>query len=92
LPLARVLATGDWVAPLRHAQADYLRPLRLGVSFCIELAGAHVEHSEISLGWIIRSEDGAHAVVQTVHAFLDPATLQRVPVPQELAEALRSIA
>lgn len=29
-PLASMFATPAWILPLRHAEADYLRPLRLG--------------------------------------------------------------
>src|SRR5690606_35065652 len=48
-PLPDVLREKSWAAPLRHAEADYLRPARYGDILLVELVAAHSEPSELAL-------------------------------------------
>ena len=82
LPLPEVLSEGLWLAPIRHAEADYYRPLRFGQHMRIELILAHLGESEITLGYQISCEgEPLCAAGQTVHTFVDPETFQRREVP-----------
>lgn len=93
-PLPEVLREKSWAAPLRHAEADYLRPARYGDILLIELVAAHSEQSEITLGWRATSKGQAGkpcAVVQTVHTFVRPDDFQRISVPQEISQKLRPV-
>jgi 1,4-dihydroxy-2-naphthoyl-CoA hydrolase len=91
-PLPQVLKEGIWAAPLRHVEADYLSPVRFGDSLRIALVGAHVEESELTLGWRLaqrRSPVGqVVAVVQTVHTFIDPVRRERTSIPPEFMKLL----
>lgn len=94
LPLPRVLREGTWAAPLRHAEADYLSPARFGDVLAIELVAAHLEESEMSLGWRVRChgrEKRPCAVVQTVHTFVQPSNFERISLPPEISLKLRSV-
>lgn len=92
-PLAEVLRNGNWAAPLRHAEADYLAPVRLGALLRVELALAAVEPTEITLGWRIldAANEKPCAVIQTVHTFVDPANMTRISVPNEIAHKLKKV-
>lgn len=93
LPLHEVIR-GPWLAPVRHAEADYLRPLRFGDRVEIALVAAHLETmpnpTEVTLGFrMARVADGEVAIlVQSIHTFVERKTFQRTAVPDELRKAL----
>jgi 1,4-dihydroxy-2-naphthoyl-CoA hydrolase len=91
--LHAVLRSRAWAAPLRHAEADYFSPLRFGDRLVVSIVAAHLASTEIVLGYqVAHLRDGAVAAVgQTVHTFVDPKTFERIPVPENIAEALRLI-
>jgi acyl-CoA thioesterase FadM len=45
-PLPKVLEQRAWVAPIRHAEADYLKPLKFGDPVEVCLVRAHLETSD----------------------------------------------
>lgn len=53
-PLNDVLRQGSWAAPIRHAEADYIAPLRFGDPVSVELCCAHLEATEVTLGFRLR--------------------------------------
>lgn len=88
-PLPERLAAGDPMAPLRHAEADFLSPLRFGDRLTVLAVAAHLRETEIALGFRLeREEGGVASLVQLVHVFVDPATFRRVPVPTPVREWL----
>ncbi len=94
LPLPHVLREGSWAAPLRHAEADYLSPARFGDVLVVELVAAHLEDSEMTLGWRVRRQDESGrpcAIVQTVHTFVRPSNFERISLPPEISLKLRSV-
>jgi 1,4-dihydroxy-2-naphthoyl-CoA hydrolase len=88
-PLPEVLRAGCWLSPVRHAEADYFRPLRFGDEIEVALVRAHVEPTEVTLGYrVARSDSGEPCVVgQVVHTFLDAVSFQRTEIPEELRRA-----
>ncbi len=95
--LSRILAQKEWAAPLRHAEADYLLPLRFGDLLSIRLVAAHVEESEITFAWLIvrvgsvveeAVEERVSAIVQTVHTYVTLPDFKRCPVPQAIVDKL----
>lgn len=94
VPLPDVLRDRKWAAPLRHAEADYLRPAKFGDVLRVELVLADLEESEMSLGWRITLDDQAQkpcAIVQTVHTFVHPEDFHRIPMPPEISQKLESV-
>jgi 1,4-dihydroxy-2-naphthoyl-CoA hydrolase len=92
-PLAEVLQSGTWLAPVRHAEADYFKPLRFGDVVAVEICRAHVSESEATLGYRIARAPGGEvcAVGQVVHTFVDRATFKRTPIPDPVRRALEHI-
>lgn len=89
-----VALTGPWVAPIRHAEADYIRPLRFGDQVEIALVAAHlgpsVPPTEVTLGFRISTlpSHEVHVLVQSVHTFVTRERFQRTPVPEAIIVAL----
>lgn len=85
---------GPWLAPIRHVEADYIKPLRFGDRVEVAIVAAHLgpalPPTEITLGFRIAllPERSAAIVVQSVHTFVTRDTFERTPVPEEISSAL----
>jgi YbgC/YbaW family acyl-CoA thioester hydrolase len=93
MPLRDVMTKHDWIAPVRHAEADYFKPLRLGDEIRVEISRAHVSETETTLGYRVVRQPGDElcAVGQVVHTFVDRAAFKRIPIPEPVREALLRI-
>jgi acyl-CoA thioesterase FadM len=92
-PLRDVMRADTWIAPVRHAEADYFKPLRLGDVVDVEIAHVHVAETETTLGYrVVRAEsEEVCAVGQVVHTFVDRGTFKRIPIPERVRHALLRI-
>lgn len=93
-PLHENLRAPTWLAPIRHAEADYFKPLRFGDPVEVAIVAAVLADSEVSLGFRIArtDKDEVCAVAQSVHTFVDPATFQRRALPEPLRAGFLRIA
>ena len=87
-PLEDALRDRSWVAPLRHAEADYLRPLRFGDAVDVLITQVRVEGTEYQVRYRIEKEGELACVGETLHVTVDPETFVRTPVPEILQKAL----
>ena len=89
-PLASVVKAREWIAPVRHAEADYFKPLRFGDEVSVEICRAHVTETEATLGYrVVRHPDDEVCVVgQVVHTFVACATFTRMAMPEAVSRAL----
>jgi 1,4-dihydroxy-2-naphthoyl-CoA hydrolase len=89
-----VALTGPWIAPIRHAEADYVRPLRFGDQVEVAIVAAHlgpsVPPTEVTLGFRIATLPAQETaiVVQSVHTFVTRERFERTPVPEAFIVAL----
>ncbi len=86
--LDEALRDGTWAAPLRHAEADYLRPLHFGDRIDVVIAGIDVAETEYTVGYRVERDGEVVCVGRVVHVAVDPSEGGRVPVPAELRDAL----
>jgi 1,4-dihydroxy-2-naphthoyl-CoA hydrolase len=91
--LRDVMLTDTWIAPVRHAEADYFKPLRLGDAIRVEIARAHVLETEVTLGYrVVRGEpEEVCAVGQVVHTFVDRSAFKRIAIPERVRRALEQV-
>lgn len=89
-PLETALRDGAWVAPLRHAAADYRRPLRFGDVITVVLAAIDLEETEYRVTYRIETAEGVACEGETVHVSVDPHTFRRTPIPDVLRSALEA--
>jgi 1,4-dihydroxy-2-naphthoyl-CoA hydrolase len=79
----------DWFAPLVHAEAEYLAPMRFGDSVVVQIARVRCGTSAATVGYRITSAGGQPlAVGHTVHVFVDGATFRPCPIPADVLAAL----
>jgi len=84
-PLPQVIAEGRWLAPLVHAEADYLSPLRFGDPVEARVVRARATGSKLTVGYRVGVGDRVAAVGHTVHIFCALPSMERVPMPADLA-------
>jgi YbgC/YbaW family acyl-CoA thioester hydrolase len=91
--LSSVIRHRTFAAPLRHAEADFFSPLRFGDTVMVSIVAAHVEPTEIVLGYQVthKTAGNVSAVGQTVHTFVDPKTFERIPVPDVIAQGFGAL-
>lgn len=90
-PLREVMQSDSWLAPVRHAEADYFKPLRFGDEVRVEICRACVAETEATLGYRIARTDEVCVVGQVVHTFVERATFKRTPMPEPVRRALLRI-
>lgn len=87
-PLDEALRTRAWVAPIRRADGEFLRPMRFGDAIEVTLVRAHLNGSDLKLGWVVTGTDGKPAaVMRTHHVYVDPQTWKRTDAPPVVREA-----
>lgn len=105
-PLDASLRESRWMAPLVHAEADFIKPLRFGDRVLVHLVAARVRESSYTVGYRLErpgqlSNDAlasgqiageAAAVGQTVHVVVDPRSFARAPLPEAMRSALIHLA
>lgn len=84
LDVPTMLRERTGAAPLRHAEADFLRPLFFGDEVNVEVVRARLGESSASFGHRITKDGQLMSVGTTVHVFVDGRTFQKTPLPAAL--------
>jgi YbgC/YbaW family acyl-CoA thioester hydrolase len=85
LDVPRMLRERSHAAPLKHAEADFLRPLFFGDEVIAEVVRARVGTTSVHFGHRLRKPAGEVCCVgQTTHVFVDGASFKPTPVPDAL--------
>lgn len=87
-PLPDVLKERRWAAPLVHAEADYMAPLRFGDRATAHVTTVEVAARRIVVGYRLEVGDRVAAVGHTVHVFVDPRSMTPTEIPDDLATAM----
>jgi len=82
-----------YATPVVHAEADYYRPIRLGESVTVRLTIERIGRTSVTYDFEVVGPDGdrrAHGRV--VHVLVDSATLTKLPIGEEMRQALLDVA
>jgi len=84
LPHQEVLAKGEWGAPIRHASADFVSPIRFGDALDIGLVrAAFSADSVLTIGYRVAIGDRVAAVGRTEHVLVAFPKRERIAPPAE---------
>jgi 1,4-dihydroxy-2-naphthoyl-CoA hydrolase len=87
--LGKWLKEDKYLLPIVHAEADFLRPLRVGDEIEICLALEHLGNSSFTLSSSFFLEEEVLAgKTRIVHVVIDRGTWQSTPIPPELIQCL----
>jgi len=91
-PLAEGLAADGPILPIGRCEADYLRPLKLGMTVAIEITVLREGNRSFTLGYAFRDENGTDmARAQTVHVAMDRRTGKSVELPAMVRKGLEMV-
>lgn len=84
-------ANKEWGVPLRHVEADYLKPLRPSDTFEVLIQVRELGESSVVFTYEFLDGDGnAYARLKTAHVFVDRQTLNKTAIPVGVRERLSS--
>jgi acyl-CoA thioesterase FadM len=82
----------EFVAPIKHAEATYHRPLKPGHRYVAELTIGKVGESSIEVVTRFLDESGREPVLcaeaRVVKVMADPSTWKKIPIPAGIRERL----
>jgi acyl-CoA thioesterase FadM len=82
----------EFVAPIKHAEATYHRPLRPGHQYVAELTIGKVGESSLEVVTRFLDESGPEPVLcaetRVVKVLADPNTWKKIPIPSGIRERL----
>lgn len=93
ISLAESVRTGDWLAPLAHAEAEYVHPLKFGDSAVVEIVRARIGGSSLRVGYriVLAATSTVCTVGQTVHVMVDRESFRPRPVPEAVRAAFAAV-
>lgn len=78
----------EYIAPIRHAEIDFLAPFRPGQQYGVSVTILKISDSSFQAKTVFSEGSRQNAVVKTVHTFLDPKSFQKISVPEKFRAAL----
>ena len=89
IPWAGWFKNPDWGVPLRHVEADYLKPLRPGEEFRVRIHVAELGESSAHFAYEFLDTDGrVSAKLKTSHVFVDRREMKKRLIPEDLRAIL----
>jgi 1,4-dihydroxy-2-naphthoyl-CoA hydrolase len=80
----------EFIVPIIKSAANYLKPLKHGDDFAIEVCVAEIRESSFELNYKCSNQSGdVCAEVKTVHVLIDKKTWQKKELTPELKDGLK---
>lgn len=79
----------EYAVPLRHTEAEHVKPIFAGKNLSIEIHLTKLSDSTLAVKYqLIDEASDLCAEVQTVHTFISKANFQKASVPSEFRDKL----
>ena len=90
IDIAKLLLGGGYVLPVVHAESEYRRALALGEQVTIRVTVEEVRRRAFTVGYeLVNAAGELSARLHTRHVAIDGETRRAMPLPEDLAKALR---
>lgn len=87
-----IIGSAEFLILIARAEADYMRPLRLGDKVTIRIKTESVGTNSFVLEYQFRDSNGRQAaVVRTVHVNIDKKTGKKLELPEKLRIGLENL-
>ncbi len=90
LSFNEVFLKDDFVFVVVHAEADYLKPLRISDALEIHLIVERVGNSSFTILYKIYRQEDLVGTAKTVHVTLNSKSRESIPIPAELRKKLEN--
>ncbi len=74
-------------SPVRHAEAEYFRPLRGGQVYTVNVEIVSLRTSAFEVEFVLKQGETLHCRVRIVHVFISKATGAKIPIPDAVRAA-----
>ncbi len=92
LPLASIVAGGDYLVPVVHTRADYRKPMMLGDRFTVRMTMSKLGNRSFELSYVFVDKEGAAAAeVHTTHVTVDASTRTATAIPDSVRRVLEEL-
>ena len=89
--LGSSLAGCQYLLPIRHAEAEYRHPMRLGAEFVVHVGVSRVGRTSFTIvSRFVDENERLCARSKTVHVCVDPATGEPMALPDAIGDALQA--
>ncbi len=89
--LGSVLSRGQYLLPIRHAEADYRYPMRLGAELLVHVGVSRIGRTSFTIvSRFVDADEQLCARSKTIHVCVDPGTGQPMALPDGLRSALQA--
>jgi acyl-CoA thioesterase FadM len=80
----------QWAYPIRHMEADYLKPLRPLKNYPVFIYVARLSDTSFEVVYQVGEETDIHAQVRSTHVCCARKGFRKSPIPQALSEYLKT--
>ncbi len=81
----------QWGVPLRHVEADYLKPLKPGDEYEVKITVADLGESSVHFSYELTSQNTTIAKLKTSHVFVSRPDMKKINVPPTIVERLKKV-
>ena len=80
----------DYILPIMHAEADYVRPIRVGDELKIEVSVSLLKNSSFEITYRFYRENQFTALAKTVHVCVLKEKFEKIELPKDFQEKLKA--
>lgn len=80
----------DYVVPIIHTEAEYIKPFKYGDDAKIEITVTQLRDSSFELSYSLLRNSEIFVSAKTVHVFVDKRSWEKKNVPENIKEGLKN--
>ncbi len=81
----------DYILPIIHAEADYVRPIKVGDELQVEVGVSLLKNSSFELNYKFYKEDKQFtAIAKTVHVCVKKEEFKKIELPKEFFDKMKA--
>ena len=81
----------EYILPIIHAEADYVRPIRVGDELRIDVIVSLLKNSSFELSYkFYKDDDTFAAIAKTVHVCVLKEQFKKIELPKECYDKLKT--
>lgn len=80
----------DYILPIMHAEADYVRPIRVGDELRIEVLVSLLKNSSFEITYRFYRDNQFTAMAKTVHVCVLKEKFEKIELPKDFQEKLKA--
>ena len=88
IPWSDWFQNSDWIVPIKHAEANYIKPLFAGIPCLINLTIVDIKNTSFSLLYQFSQNNLECCLVKTIHVFFNKKNATKQEIPSSIKEKL----